>query len=223
MHTIQQKLLELSKEKNLAQMSLREMADAIGMPDESPQKIKHHIEQLEKKGFITIDRVTGEMVRSLAEPTMAKSVLETTTPVFSIPILGTANCGPATLYAEQNFQGFLKVSSKLVGRARPTGLYAVKADGNSMNRADLNGKKIEDGDYIIVDCMDKNVDSNDIVLVIVDGKATVKRLINDTDNEQVVLMADSSYSYDPVYLHASDDFSVSGKVVGLIKKPKNNL
>jgi len=129
MHTIQQKLLELSKEKNLAQMSLREMADAIGMPDESPQKIKHHIEQLEKKGFITIDRVTGEMVRSLAEPTMAKSVLETTTPVFSIPILGTANCGPATLYAEQNFQGFLKVSSKLVGRARPTGLYAVKADG----------------------------------------------------------------------------------------------
>jgi biotin operon repressor len=52
MHTIQQKLLTLSKNTNLAQTSLREMAALIGMPAESPQKIKHHLEQLEKKGFI---------------------------------------------------------------------------------------------------------------------------------------------------------------------------
>ena len=41
--------LALSKEENLAQLSLREMASRIGMPEESPQKIKHHLMQLQKK------------------------------------------------------------------------------------------------------------------------------------------------------------------------------
>ena len=222
MHTIQQKLLALSRDKNLAKMSLRQMAAAIEMPEESPQKIKHHIEQLEKKGFITIDRTNGEMKRSSSLPSVAKGLLETTGQIFSIPIIGTANCGPATLYAEENFQGFLRVSNKLIGRKKPSGLYAVKADGNSMNRADVNGKKIEDGDYVIIDSTNKNVLSNDIVLAIIDNKATVKRFINDKTNEQVVLVADSSFNYDPIYLHDSDDFSISGKVIGIIKKPKIN-
>jgi NAD(P)-dependent dehydrogenase (short-subunit alcohol dehydrogenase family) len=42
------------------------------------------------------------------------------------------------------------LSSKLVGRSKPKGLYAIKADGSSMNRAEVNGKRIEDGDFIVV-------------------------------------------------------------------------
>jgi SOS-response transcriptional repressor LexA len=162
------------------------------------------------------------MERSQSSPGWAKKVLETTSRIFSIPILGTANCGPATLFAEENFEGFLRVSGKLVGLSRPHGLYAVKADGASMNRADIKGKKIEDGDFVIIDSNHKNVFTNDIVLAIIDSKATIKRFINDKENEQVVLMADSSFDYDPIYLHASDDFNISGKVVAVIKKPNLN-
>lgn len=219
MHPIQEKLLALSRSENLAKMSLREMALSIGMPKESPQKIKHHMLQLEKKGFLTIDRIRGTMERSSPNPSWAKGLLETTSRIFSIPILGTANCGPATIFAEENFQGFLRVSSKLVGRTKPTGLYAVKADGFSMNRAEIKGKKIEDGDFVIVDSKSKDVYSKDIVLAIVENKATVKRFFNDKENEQIVLMADSSFNYDPIHLHPSDDFSISGKVIGVIKKP----
>ncbi|HAU89014.1 MAG TPA: hypothetical protein DCW72_01900, partial [Elusimicrobia bacterium] len=68
MHPIQEKLLNLSKERNLAQASLREMAAAIGLPDESPQKIKHHLQQLEKKGFFTIDRAKGLMEKASLLP-----------------------------------------------------------------------------------------------------------------------------------------------------------
>ena len=220
MHKIQQQILALSKDNNLAQLSLREVASAIGMPEESPQKIKHHIEQLERKGFINIDRANGIMTRTDMQPSVADSVLESTSSVFSIPVLGSANCGPARLYAEENYEGFLKVSSKLIGRAKPSGLYAIKAEGNSMNLADVNGKKIEDGDFIIIGSKLRIAHSNDIVLAIVDNKATVKRFINDKVNEQVVLMADSTYNYDPIYLHASDDFSISGKVINVVKKPK---
>ena len=219
MHLIQEKLLKLSKKENLARLSLREMAQGIGMPKESPQKIKHHLLQLQKKGFLSIDRGKGMMSRASTEPDWAKGLLHKASRLFSIPIIGTANCGPATIFAEQNFEGFLRASSKLVGRAKPAGLYAVKADGTSMNRAEIKGKRIEDGDYVIVDSEDKSVDTGDVVLAIIDSKATVKRFIDDRANGQIVLMADSSYDYAPIYLHPSDDFSISGKVVGIIKKP----
>src|SRR5262245_28719126 len=135
MHLIQQKLLDLSKRANLAKLSLREMAAEIGLPRESPQKIKHHLLQLERRGFLAIDRSAGVMSRTPTKPAWAKGTLETSAGLFSIPILGSADCGAATVFAEQNLEGFLRVSSRLVGRSRPAGLYAIKTDGMSMNRA----------------------------------------------------------------------------------------
>jgi repressor LexA len=220
-HPIQERLLELSKRENLAKLSLRDIGRRIGMGLESPQKIKHHLGQLEKRGFLVIDRARGVMGRSATGSSWAKGLLETSARVFAIPIVGTANCGPATIFAEQNFQGFLRVSSKLVGRKQHAGLYAIRADGSSMNRADINGRSIEDGDYVIVDGRRTVPQNHDVVVAIIDNKATIKRFIDDRANGQVVLQAHSSYDYEPIYLHKDDDFSVSGKVVAVIKKPSS--
>ena len=220
MHPIQQKLLELSARANLARMTLRDMATQIGLPRESPQKIKHHLMQLQKRGFLTIDRTTGVMERASSKPGWAKGLLTKATTLFSIPVIGTANCGPAELFAEQNFQGFLRVSRNLVGRSKPTGLYAIKTDGASMNRAEIGGRKIEDGDYVVVDSNDRNVRTNDVVLAIIDDRATIKRFIDDRANGQVVLRADSSFDYEPIHLHPDDDFTISGKVVAVIKRAR---
>ncbi len=220
MHPIQEKLLALSKTKNLAALSLRGMAEGIGLPKESPQKIKHHLLQLQKKGFLTIDRAKGVMEKADSKPTWAKGLLEAKSRLFSIPIIGTANCGPATIFAEQNFQGFLRISSKLIGRSKPAGLYAIKASGSSMNRAEVNGKRIDDGDYIIVNSVDKDVKTGDVVLAIVDNKATVKKYLDDRVNGQIVLLAESTFDYEPIFLHEDDDFAISAKVIGIVKKPK---
>ena len=219
MHLIQEELLKLSKKENLAELSLREMAKRIGRPGESPQKIKHHLLQLQKKGFLTISRVKGMMVKTSSVPGWAKGLLDSASRLFSIPIIGTANCGPANIFAETNFQGFLRISNKLLGKSRPTGLYAIKADGSSMNRAEINGKKIEDGDYVIVNSEDKEPDNNDVVVAIGDNKATIKRFIDDRRNGQIVLKADSSFDYGPIYLHPDDELIISGKVISVIKKP----
>lgn len=219
MHPIQEKLLDLSKHHNLAKMTLRDMAKGIGLPGEAPQKIKHHLLQLQKKGFLTIDRIQGLMEKSVMKPAWAEGLLkDAASKVFSIPIVGTVNCGPATIFAEQNFEGFLRVSSKLIRQSSPTDLFAVKTDGSSMNRAEINGKKIEDGDYVIVRKDESIPDNNQVVLVIIDGRGTIKRFINDTKNEQVVLKADSSYDYEPIYLHPEDEFFVNGKVVDVVKR-----
>ena len=217
MHLIQEKLLELSKKENLAKLSLRDMARGVGMPNESPQKIKHHILQLQKKGFLSIDRMSGVMNKTSGEPSWSKGFLKKTARLFSIPIIGTANCGPATIFAEPNFQGFLRTSSRLLGRSNPKGLYAIKADGLSMNRAKIGDKCIEDGDFVIVDSEDINAENNDVVLAIIDDKATIKRFFNDHKNEQVILRADSAYDYEPIHLHPDDEFFINGKVVGIIK------
>jgi SOS-response transcriptional repressor LexA len=221
MHEIQQELLKLSRTKNLAQISLRKMAELIDMPKEPPQKIKHHLLQLQKKGFLRMDKANRSMERAGSKPSWSKGLLKNAARLFSIPIVGTANCGPANIFAEQNFQGFLRASSKLIGRSRPDGLYAVKADGSSMNRAEIGvGKVIEDGDLVIVDSAQRDPLSNDIVLAIIDGKATIKRFVEDRANEQVVLKADSSFDYAPIYLHPDEDFSISGKVIGVIKNSR---
>jgi repressor LexA len=111
------------------------------------------------------------------------------------------------------------MSSKLSGVKSPDGIYAIKADGVSMNRAEVNGRKIDDGDYVIVDSRVRDAEDGDIVVAIVDGKATIKRYHDDTDNGQIVLMADSTNSYDPIYLDPSDDFTISGKVIAVMKRP----
>lgn len=216
MHEIQEKLLVLSKKSDFGDMSLRAMASAIGMPHESPQKIKHHLNQLEKKGFFTINKDKGSVTHT---PKWDSNLIKSGSKIFSIPIIGTANCGPANVFAEINFQGFIKISSTLLNRKSAEGLYAVKGDGASMNNAQISGKKLEDGDYAIIDSTQRSPNNNDIILAIIDNKATIKRFIYDRENEQIVLIADSSYDYEPIYLHANDDFIINGKVVSIIKKP----
>ncbi len=218
MHPIQRKLLALSKSTNLAQITLRQIAVEIGLAGQSPQKIKHHLEQLQRKGLLVIDRSAGTMSSLSTKPTRSSGALGTATNLLSIPIVGTANCGPATIFAEQNFEGILRVSGRLIGRARAKGLYALKARGASMNRAKVGGRSIEEGDYVVVDSNDRSIRTNDVVVAIIDGKATIKRIIDDRTNGQVVLKADSSFDHEPVHIHPEDDFEISGKAVAVVKR-----
>ena len=110
------------------------------------------------------------------------------------------------------------MSGRLLGRSTPKGLYGIKTNGASMNRAEIAGKKIGDDDYVIIDSGRKDVRDNDIVLAIIDNKATIKRFIDDRANGQVILKADSSYDYEPIYLHPDDDFFINGKAVAVIKR-----
>ena len=208
MHKIQQNLLELSKTNNLGQMTLREMGEHIG--EKFPQKIKHHLSQLEKKGFIKIAKNTGTILRT--EPGKIAS-----TSLLSIPILGTADCGPATFYADTNFEGYLKISSSLLKRKKD--IYAIRANGLSMNRANINGKNIEDGDYIIVDSSNKKPEDGDIVVSVFDGAANVKKFHWDHENNRVVLLSESTKDFPPIFIHEDDDFNVTGYVTQVVKKP----
>jgi len=200
----------------LGGLKLREIGRLIG--EQSPQKIKHHLLQLEKKGLIRVDRSKGLIQRT--EPGWVKGFAKKAR-LLSIPILGSANCGPAELFAEQNIEGYLRVSDTLLGRRKPAGLFALRAQGLSMNRANVRGKNVEDGDYLIIDSQDRTPENGDIVVSVIDGTANIKKFIRDKENQQIALLSESTREFSPIYIHEEDDYLVNGKVIQIIKKPKS--
>lgn len=209
MHKIQESLLGLIKQENIGNLTLRKIGERIN--EKFPQKIKHHLDQLEKKGFIRQDR--GKNLIEFIDHTQ-----ENDSSFISIPIMGTANCGPATIFATENIENYLKISPTLLRRHK--NIFAIKAQGLSMNKAVVEGKRIEDGDYLIVDSEDTHPQNGDIILSVIDNMANVKRYVWDDENEQVVLVSDSTNDIPPIYIHSDDQFIINGKVVQVIKKPK---
>jgi repressor LexA len=197
-------------------MTLRDIAKLIG--EESPQLVKHHLNQLEKKGLIRIDKVKGLIEK--AQGGWVNSMLKRGARLINIPILGSANCGPAELFATSNIEGYLRVSSSLMGRNTQHRLFALKTIGPSMNRASVGDKTIEEGDYIIVDSQDTSPANGEVVVSVIDGMANVKKYFLDKENQQIVLMSESTQDFAPIHIHQDDDYWINGKVVQVIKKPK---
>lgn len=207
MHKLQEELLKEIESKNLSGMTLREIGSLVG--EESAQKMKHHLMQLERKGFISIDRKNKRISR-ISNSARAGDLF------ISIPIIGSANCGPAVIYADQNIEGYLKVSKRLVPNRKS--LFAIKADGNSLNRADIKGKTVESGDYIIVDSEAISPRDGDYVVSIIDGMANIKKYRFDKENSRIALLSESTQEYAPIFIHQADNFRISGKVIDVIKK-----
>lgn len=212
MHIIQKQLLDLiATHEDFGSYSLRKIAEMVGAKGK-PQTAKYHLQQLEKDGLIQLNLEAG--IIKLVKRGYAKA---STSPIYSLPIVGSANCGPATIFAEQNVDQYLKISSSMLPRNK-SNLYALIADGDSMNKAEVEeGKTIKSGDFVLVDSEYKNYKTGDIVVAVIDNMATIKRFREDKPNNRIILEADSTEKYLPIFIHEGDNFLLSGKVVGIIK------
>ncbi|PIQ92488.1 MAG: hypothetical protein COV70_00470 [Parcubacteria group bacterium CG11_big_fil_rev_8_21_14_0_20_39_22] len=206
MHTIQEKLLKVIDDKNIGGLTLRQVGKLIG--EKLPQKIKHHLSQLERKGFILIDR-KNKKINRISNKAKAGDIF------VSIPIVGAANCGPATIYADQNIEGYLKISKRLAPNKKS--VFALRAEGNSLNRADIGGKNVESGDFVIVDSENTLPRDGDYVVSVIDGMANIKKYRLDKNNSRIALLSESTQEYSPIFIHKNDDFRISGKVVEVVK------
>lgn len=213
MHQLQKQLFTLAQHQDLGSLSLRQIAKLIGA-DGKPQIVKHHLQQLDKIGLLQVNLDEG-IIKPIKR---GFNTSPTKRLFFSLPIVGTANCGPATVFAEERIEGYLKVSAKMLPH-RKQDLYVLVADGPSMNKAEVRkGVTIEDGDYVVVDSTYKTPKTGDIVVAVIDGLATIKRFRRDRANNRIVLEADSTEEYHPIFVSEDDEFEISGKVVDVIKK-----
>ena len=210
MNIIQTQLLNLiASTPEMGAFSLRKIAELLGVKGK-PQIAKYHLQQLEKRGLIQMNLDEG--VLKLVQKGYNHA---TKSPLFAIPVIGAANCGPAVTYADQKVDSYLKISSSLLPRNKNR-LFAIKADGDSMNRAKINGKSIETGDYVLVD-REAKYGNSDVVLAIVDGLATIKEFYLDKAHNRIILKANSDHEYMPIYIGEDDQFIINGKIVDVIK------
>jgi SOS-response transcriptional repressor LexA len=206
MHPIQQKILNFANEINLKRDGLRQIGRLVGEPH--PFKISYHLKKLEEKGFVKINKKTGEIKRANNKESQKGLFL-------AIPVLGSANCGDANIFAEENLEGYIKVSRNIIKTG--DGFLAIRASGNSMNKADVNGQNIEDGDYVIVDSK-KQPQPNDYVLAVIDNCANIKKLLLDSKNKIISLISESTENHPAIFIHETDKFLINGVVKYIIKK-----
>ena len=183
----------------------------------SPQKMKHHLNQLISNGLLMVS-ADGQEIKKI------KQGIDESSKIVSLPIRGSVNCGPALLFADDYIEGYLKVSlgllnNNLINKIKD--LFVLKAVGNSMNRAAVNGKNIEDGDFVIVDKNAANPKSGEYVVSAIEGTANIKKFYLDHKNHQIMLLSESSQNFPPIYIHEDDftEYVVCGRVVGVMKKP----
>ena len=134
-----------------------------------------------------------------------------------VPVYGSANAGPANLLAEENIQGYLKVSRSLLGGK--DNIFALRVEGDSMNKARIQGKNLEEGDFVLIDPSHKDAKDNEYVLSIIDDCANLKKFSRDKKTDQIVLMSESSNKENkPIYISSEDNYMINGKIIGVIKK-----
>lgn len=208
MHSLQRKILDLAQGGQLDNKNLREIANCIGVTH--LQKVKHHFNALIDKNFLYLDKNGNYQV------TQAQSQ-ENDSKFVNIPIYGLANCGVATLYAQDNIEGYMPISKSLLPGLDQNQLIILKAVGDSMTKADINGSNIRHGDYLVVDTQDKNPKDGDYILAIIDNMASIKRYTFDKAKREIRLISESTKRIPPIIAKEHDDFLVNGKIVKVVK------
>ena len=186
------------KKENPTGYGLQKYMEARGVVD-SLKSVMQVLEALEKKDLLKRDKnkkiylVENENYANLNN-------------IFSIPVYGLASCGEALAYAEDNVDGFLRISRALFRENDEALLFAVKALGDSMNKDSIN-----DGDYVIFEKYDNQEDlEGKIVVAVVNGMATIKRYKR-VSEEIIGLFPKSTNSiHQPIFIHNSDSFIFAG-------------
>lgn len=205
MHSIQEKILELAKTQDVLELGIRPLGRIIGV--DKPQLVKHHLTQLQKKGLIKPKSREDIKQFLYHSATLQPSFVQ-------VPVVGAANCGPATRIAEERIEHYVTVSESLL--KKKNNIFALVAVGDSMNKARIQGKNIEENDYIIVDGDQLNPNPGDYILSIIDGCANIKKFAR-TNDGNIALLSESGSKHAPIYISADDDFIVNGKVIQVIK------
>lgn len=172
--------------------SVREIMRHFGF--KSPRAVSFHLEKLEAEGFLECHgKARGLRLKRL----LPEDAIE-------LPIYGVVPAG----YPEQQSQlplGTLSVHPSLISAGVAKHAYALRVKGDSMINA-----KIFDGDIAIVE--QRPAKPNDVVVALIDGENTLKRLVQ--QGRRTFLKAEN-----PSYpnLIPSEELTVQGVVIGIYR------
>jgi repressor LexA len=176
--------------------SVRELM--VVMRYRSPRSVSVLLQNLEEKGYLQRD-FRGNL-QLVEDAKVFKNSIDT----IDIPIVGSAQCG-ALSFAEQNIEGFVRVSTKLAPRDKQH--FLLRAEGDSMNEAG-----IMHGDLVLVRVQNFAENGNRVV-ALVDDEATIKEF-HRRDDVVILQPRSSNPEHQPIIV--SDSLQIQGIVVTAI-------
>ena len=173
--------------------TMQELAELLEI---SVTSTHEQVNQLVRKGYLkrASGKTRGLVVVRRSEDKPARLV--------PIPLVGTVAAG-SPITAEENVIGEVLVEQDL-GQS----CFALRVQGESMRAAE-----IRDGDVVIVR-KQPLAESGDIVVALVDGEATVKRLYL-RDNVIELQPESKLKKYRPISVGPETDLRILGKVVAV--------
>ncbi len=174
--------------------SIREIADHFNI---SVKGAYDHVQALKKKELITHQK---NCPRSIG---IVNHSMESGDDNIYIPVLGHVAAG-TPLFAEENYDGEISLSTSLVGSYR--NVFALHVEGDSMI-----GAAIHDGDLAII-AKQETAENGQIIVARMDEAVTLKRYYK--EKNQICLKAENP-AYRPMYKR---DVQILGRIIMVIRK-----
>ena len=192
-------LIQRLSRKMGAPPTIRELKEGLKL--NSLRGVTIHLDALARKGYIERSRL-ARGIRILGQGRDEEPI-----DTVLIPVVGRIAAGQPIL-AEQNIEERLAVDRRWV---TAPGCFAVRVHGESMI-----GAGIMDSDYVVVRPQ-QTAENGEIVAVLIDGEATVKRFYREKGGR--VRLQPENPAVEPMFVHPrNQSVRILGKVVGLFRK-----
>ncbi|MCX6149203.1 MAG: transcriptional repressor LexA [Ignavibacteriales bacterium] len=168
--------------------------------------VKRHLDALGKKGKINVDSNISRSITIVnLNQLKAKEEKELQRSPNEIPIVGRVAAGLPIL-AVENIDGYLTIDQRIVKNSK--NCFALKVKGDSM----INAGLFEDD--IVVVSPQKYASNGEIIIALLGDDATVKRF--EVRGYETFLVPEN-VKYTAIQVNDREDFSIIGKVVGVIR------
>jgi len=170
----------------------------------TPSVVQHHLDKLEKDGYIQRDPQVFRSIR----------LVEKKPPItIDVPLLGTIAAGePIPVPTSDTWATIPQQTLKLTDEVTQSkgNVYALKVKGTSMIDA-----LIDDGDIVLMQQM-STIDDGDMAAVWLKDKqeVTLKKVYCEPER---VCLKPANKLMEPIY-EQSDNVEIQGKVIGVLRK-----
>lgn len=194
-----QKIKELTR--NGKAVTLEELKRSLGYTSTGVTPVKKSTDALKEKGYLVNEK--GLRLKDLSNK-------------VQIPLVGMISCGQPLL-AIENTEAYIPYDSNKI-KGLSSDYFFLRANGDSMNKADINGKNIDDGDFVLVK-KQQTAKPGERIVALIGDEATIK-LLKKGEGCMVLQPESKNLANKPIYLF--EDFSVQGIVQDVLKKGGDN-
>ena len=192
--------------------SIREIGEKVKIS--STSVVNYYLEQLEKNGYIERD---NRVSRGMRLTEKVNEIVEVTSDMLRIPILGPIAAGPLLLvpepginyYNDKEYEAVEIARSLLPSRENGNNLYALEVKGDSMIDAMIN-----DGDIVVMKPA-QEARNGEMVAVRVNDEYTLKYFFKEKSGYR---LQPANPTMEPITLKKNESVEIGGKVVMVIRK-----